>query len=212
MISFIKRKKLSKPGLLWNENRCNRNQTFQKVQLYFPQKSWGSSGCFLAQKRQSLIFLLLSSGFCLWTVQCRPFKPGLFHMMEPWTLTLVMWALQFCRWCSGIFCDLLNELLLCSWSDFNGPAKRHDVRLLRIFWSAPLCQPGPNLVISWWTAVAVIRPGCGNIVYFQKLKMNSLFHTAPCRFRRGQTLFYTTVSAVFATSTLSTWIKLFIKE
>jgi len=56
-------------------------------QSIFP-KSWGSSRCFLAKLRQAFMFFLLSSGFRLGTLPCKPFLPSLFLMVESWTLTL----------------------------------------------------------------------------------------------------------------------------
>lgn len=42
------------------------------------------------------------------------FLPSFFLTVESWTLTLT----EFCRCCSGFFCDLLDESSMHSWSHF----------------------------------------------------------------------------------------------
>ncbi len=73
--------------------RCNGTHTFQKVQLlsrqsteYFP-KILGDHQDVFWQNWDELMFFLLSSGFRLGTLPCRPFLPSLFLMVESWTLT-----------------------------------------------------------------------------------------------------------------------------
>ncbi len=92
--------------------RCNGTHTFQKVQLLsrvFSQKSWGSSRCFLAKLRWAFMFFLLSSGFGLGTLPCRPFLPSLFLMVESWTLTLT----EASEACSSL--DVVVGSFVTSW-------------------------------------------------------------------------------------------------
>ena len=56
-------------------------------------KSWGSSRCFRAKMGRVLMFFLLSSGFRLGTLPCRPFLPSLFLMNTD--LNWGKWGLKF---------------------------------------------------------------------------------------------------------------------
>lgn len=73
------------------------------------------------------MFYLLSSGFRLGTLPCRPLLPSLFVMVESWSMTLTE-ASEACSSLGvicGVFCDLLNESSLRSRGNFD-PGKIHQ--------------------------------------------------------------------------------------
>ncbi len=95
--------------------RCNGTHTFQKVKLlscqsteYFP-KSLGDHQDVFWQNWDELLFFLLSSGFGLGTLPCRPFLPSLFLMVESWTLTLT----EASEACSSL--DVVVGSFVTSW-------------------------------------------------------------------------------------------------
>ncbi len=95
--------------------RCNGTHTFQKVQPlsrqsteYFP-KSLGDHQMFSGKLRWAFMFFLLSSGFGLGTLPCRPFLPSLFLMVESWTLTLT----EASEACSSL--DVVVGSFVTSW-------------------------------------------------------------------------------------------------
>lgn len=72
---------------------------------YFLLKSWGASVFFFFSQCEMGLWVLL--GFGCRTLPCLPFVSLL--------LNHKLWGLQSFRWCSGIFWDLLDELLMRSW-------------------------------------------------------------------------------------------------
>ncbi len=87
-----------------------KSSTFvSSVHRVFSQKYWGSSRCFLAKLRWAFMFFLLSSGFRLGTLPCRPFLPSLFLMVESWTLTLT----EASEACSSL--DVVVGSFVTSW-------------------------------------------------------------------------------------------------
>ena len=134
--------------------RCNGTHTFQKsltfvssVHRVFSQKSWGSSRCFLAKLRRAFMFFLLSSGFRLGTLPCRPFLPSLFLMVESWTLTLT----EASEACSSL--DVVVGSFVTSWMS-------HRCALGVILVSRPLLgrfSTVPCFCHLWIMALTVVR-------------------------------------------------------
>ncbi len=96
--------------------RCNGKHTFQNVQLlsrqsteYFPKSLGDHQDVFWQNWDEPFMFFLLSSGFRLGTLPCRPFLPSLFLMVESWTLTLT----EASEACSSL--DVVVGSFVTSW-------------------------------------------------------------------------------------------------
>ncbi len=95
--------------MYWDTHLPKSSTFVSSVHRVFSQKSWGSSRCFLAKLRWAFMFFLLSSGFRLGTLPCRPFLPSLFLMVESWTLTLT----EASEACSSL--DVVVGSFVTSW-------------------------------------------------------------------------------------------------
>ncbi len=114
--------------MYWDTHLPKSSTFVSSVHRVFSQKSWGSSRCFLAKLRRAFMFFLLSSGFRLGTLSCRPYG-GVMNTDLNWG----KWGLQFFRCCCGVCCDLLDESSLRSWGNFGRPATPGKVHHCSMF-------------------------------------------------------------------------------
>ncbi len=116
--------------LCWFYARCNGTHTFQTVQLCHisPQnicpKVLGIIKIFFVKCETSLCVLFGEQWLLPWNSPMDAvFAQSLSYCWIMNTdLNWGKWGRQFFRCCSGFFYDLLDELSLCSWSNFGRPA------------------------------------------------------------------------------------------